>query len=66
MASTLRTARSNAAPAAPAGRGPDGAARPAARPQLHVIDGSSPSAMAPGPPAAWPVSSPGPRRAVRH
>ena len=41
MASTLRTARSNAAPAAPAGRGSDGAARPAARPQLHVIDGSS-------------------------
>lgn len=41
MASTLRTARSNAAPVAPAGRGSDGAARPAARPQLHVIDGSS-------------------------
>lgn len=40
MASTLRTARSNAAPVAPAGRGSDGAARPAARPQLHVIDGS--------------------------
>ena len=32
MASTLRTARSNAAPAAPAGRGSDDAARPAARP----------------------------------
>ena len=31
MASTLRTARSNAAPVAPAGRGSDGAARPAAR-----------------------------------
>jgi len=30
MASTLRTARSNAAPVAPAGRGSDGAARPAA------------------------------------
>lgn len=25
-----------------------------------------PSATAPGPPAAWPVSSPGPRRAARH
>ncbi|MFR8697629.1 MAG: hypothetical protein ACLVEF_05670 [Bifidobacterium bifidum] len=58
MASTLRTARSNAAPVAPAGRGSDGAARPAARPQLHVIDGSSQRNGSRPLPAAWLVSSP--------